>query len=281
MADNLVGKSQQDGIPGVYGGNDVNGNGVVGETNGTGFGVFGQSKAGVGVVGKSFVSKAAGVYGGNDSDGPGVTGETNGLGTGVFGQSKKGHGVTGRAWEPALSGVHGFFNDNPGDPPTPTEGHFTTGVRGTVCLHGQPGTDSQQRKQAAGVLGEVGPGAGFGHGVMGLGIEDEGVFGWSERSAGGSFVGLSGPGVTATSNKRGQIQLVPRDVSFGADPQGNPRPKLPKFAKSGELTMVTKDGKCSLWLCVKSWQAGGGVVPQTDARWAEVKLGAAFNGETP
>ncbi|MFC9499861.1 hypothetical protein [Streptomyces sp. NPDC056982] len=29
MADNLVGKSQQDGISGVYGGNEVNGNGVV------------------------------------------------------------------------------------------------------------------------------------------------------------------------------------------------------------------------------------------------------------
>ncbi|WP_327396945.1 hypothetical protein [Streptomyces phaeochromogenes] len=270
MVDNLVGKSQQDGIPGVYGGNDVNGNGVVGETNGTGFGVFGQSKSGVGVVGKSFVSDAAGVYGGNDSDGSGVTGETNGRGTGVFGQSKTGHGVTGRAWEPARSGVHGFFNDNPGDPPTPTEGFFTTGIRGTVCMQGDPGTDFEQRKKAAGVLGEVGPGAGFGHGVMGFGIKDEGVFGWSERAAGGSFV----------SQKRGQIQLVPREVSFGTDPQGNPRPKLPKLAKSGEMTMVTKDGKCSLWLCVKSWQAGGGVIPQTEARWAEVKLGAAFNGET-
>ncbi|MFD0150926.1 hypothetical protein ACWGQ4_14245 [Streptomyces sp. NPDC055721] len=46
------------------------------------------------------------------------------------------------------------------------------------------------------------------------------------------------------------------------------------------MTMVTKAGKCSLWLCVKSWQPGGGVVPETSARWAEVKLGAAFNGVT-
>ncbi|MFE6903858.1 hypothetical protein ACFVFJ_44755 [Streptomyces sp. NPDC057717] len=240
MADNLVGKSQQDGISGVYGGNDVNGNGVVGETNGTGHGVFGQSATG--------------------------------------------HGVAGRAWAFGKLGVWGFFTDSE---ETPRDGaHFvvpaSAGVKGTTANEASVGTDPQLGlKTVSGVVGEVTlPGPGFGYGVLGLGHNDEGVVGWSEKGAGGSFVGLKGPGITAKSEERGQIQLVPKEVAFGADAQGNPRPKLPKFAKAGEVTMVTNEGRCSLWLCVNSWRAGGGVVPQTDASWAEVKLGAAFSGET-
>lgn len=284
MADNLVGKSQQDGIPGVYGGNDVNGNGVVGETNGTGFGVLGQSKSGVGVAGKANAFNAAGVYGGNDSEGPGVTGETNGSGAGVFGQSKTGHGVNGRAWQFGAFGVWGVFQDS--DHPPITSDHFgspnSAGVKGTTANVAAVDTDPQTKlKTSSGVVGEVSnPGNGFGYGVLGLGHKDEGVVGWSEHGTGGSFIGLTGLGITAKSQKRGQIRLVPREVAFGTDPQGNPRPELPKFAESGEMTMVTKEGKCSLWLCVKSWKPGDGVVPETAARWAEVKLGAAFNGET-
>ncbi|MFC8429286.1 hypothetical protein [Streptomyces sp. NPDC057253] len=241
MADNLVGKSQQDGIPGVYGGNDVNGNGVVGETNGSGHGVFGQSHTG--------------------------------------------NGVVGRGWAFGARGVVGIFDDVEQSPPSSS--HFvvaaSAGVWGATANVAAVDTDPQLKlKTAAGVVGEVSlPGHGFGYGVLGLGHKDEGVVGWSEEGVGGSFIAFKGPGITAKSQERGQIRLVPREVAFGADPQGNPRPKLPKFAESGEMTMVTKDGKCSLWLCVKSWRAGGGVVPQTDARWAEVKLGAAFNGETP
>lgn len=260
MVDNLVGKSQQDGIPGVYGGNDVNGNGVVGETNGRGHGVFGQSHTG--------------------------------------------HGVVGRAWAIGKFGVWGFFTD--GEQPPPVSSHFvvdtSAGVKGAIAKEAEVGTDPQIKlKTAAGVVGEVSlPGPGFGYGVLGVGHKEEGVVGWSEQGtggsfiafkgpgitakseeqAGGSFVTIKGPGITAKSEKRGQIQLVPRGVDFGTDAGGNPRPNLPKFGESGEMTMVTKEGKCSLWLCVKSWQPGGGVVPPTAARWAEVKLGAAFNGVT-
>ncbi|MFE4615090.1 hypothetical protein ACFRJ7_03145 [Streptomyces sp. NPDC056747] len=239
MAGNLVGKSQQDGIPGVYGGNDANGNGVVGETNGTG--------------------------------------------DGVFGQSHTGNGVVGRGWAFGKRGVWGIFDDDEQSPPS--SAHFavavSAGVWGTTSNVAEVATDPVLKlKTASGVVGEVSlPGHGFGYGVLGVGHRDEGVVGWSELGAGGSFHGATS-GIIAKSTKSGQIRLVPREADFGEDPQGNPRPHLPKRAESGEMTMVTKAGKCSLWLCVKSWQPGGGVVPETSARWAEVKLGASFNGVT-
>ncbi|MFB6618764.1 hypothetical protein ACIGFK_02945 [Streptomyces sp. NPDC085524] len=186
-------------------------------------------------------------------------------------------------------GVHADSEQAP-----PSSAHFviaaSAGVWGTTSKEAAVGTDPMLNlKTASGVVGEVSlPGPGFGYGVLGLGHKDEGVVGWSEHGAGGSFHGAAG-GIIANSEgswggqfksaKRGQIRLVPREVDFGTDSEGNPRPKLPKFAEAGEMTMAAKGGgKCSLWLCVKSWQAGGGVVPPTDARWAEVKLGAAFNG---
>ncbi|MCP3755207.1 hypothetical protein [Streptomyces sp. TBY4] len=270
---NVTGKSGSDDIPGVYGGNDANGNGVVGETNGTGFGVFGQSKNGVGVAGKSFTHNMAGVHGENDSQGPGVEGEASGAGPGVVGQSASGDGVQGRSHSAHTYGVVG------------------------VTFVGAEGS-----KESAGVRGEPSQ-SGFGYGVWGHGVREVGIFGESEKKAGGKFVGVTGvectakrdgqgkmgPGIVATSadniggkftsSRRGQIQLVPRVVEFGTGDQGS-YPKLPKFANPGELIMVTRssepplaESECSLWLCVAS------APTYVSARWARVQLGSEISGE--
>ncbi|WP_327256462.1 hypothetical protein [Streptomyces sp. NBC_01244] len=260
---NVVGKSNSDATAGVYGGNDADGNGVVGETNGKGAGVFGQSATGNGVTGGAWTFGQVGVWG--------------------FYSEAADPPQRGAAFaRPVTAGVWG-----------------TTANEGEVPR--DSGRDHRLRR-ASGVVGEASlPGAGFGYGVLGLGYKDEGVVGWSQHAAGGKFEGLTGaectgkkgPGITAKSKEspggrfesteHGQICLVPRAVEFGTGDQGVSYPKLPATGQSGEMiTVVHQNGECSLWLCVQSFrltQTGGGIHIPIPAAWAQVRLGSAISGE--
>lgn len=278
---NVVGKSDEDGVAGVYGGNDVDGHGVVGETNGEGYGVFGQSAKGDGVVGRAWAFGQVGVWG-FYSDNP---------------EKIPPNRASSSFNLPATAGVWGV-TANVEDLPSGT---------GPVAEAGL--------KTASGVVGQVSlPGQGYGYGVLGLGYRDEGVVGWSEHGTGARFIGKNGPGIIATSThksggklegatgaectgksgpgilatstnrtggkfsgvtgiectartdergvtgpgivakavdrpagefesaKRGQVRLVPRGVEFGTDAQGNSYPKLPKSGRSGEMIAVTDEG---------------------------------------
>ncbi|MGW7089149.1 hypothetical protein ACWGH2_37495 [Streptomyces sp. NPDC054871] len=279
---NVVGKSNSDQVPGVYGGNDVDGVGVAGETNGRGDGVFGQSATGNGMTGRAWTFGNVGVWGfysdGADRPQRGATFTTE---------------VTAGVW--GTTANEGVVPKDPG-----SEHHFRT---------------------ASGVVGQASlPGAGYGYGVLGMGYRDEGVVGWSKYAAGGRFqaatigiiatstqgpggklegsvgaecAGKKGPGIVAKSTdsyggqfesaENGQIRLVPRAVEFGTGGQGAPYPKLPVTGQSGEMMTVThENGQCSLWLCVRSFkltQTSGGTPIPIAATWAQVQLGAAISGE--
>jgi hypothetical protein len=95
----------------IYG-TSINGNGVIGEAEGNGWGVagistnglgvYGESNSGTGVEGES--NSGTAVYGKSDS-GDGVQGISNGSGNGVFARSSSGVGVQGVS--PSSVGVQG------------------------------------------------------------------------------------------------------------------------------------------------------------------------------
>jgi hypothetical protein len=92
------------GVRGINEGTDVNGIGVWGSQNGSGWGVYGTADAGIGVygvanattgynygvVGDSYSTEGYGVYGWNNSSGTGVLG-WSGSGVGVIAQSESGN----------------------------------------------------------------------------------------------------------------------------------------------------------------------------------------------
>ncbi|MFD8141751.1 hypothetical protein [Streptomyces sp. NPDC059708] len=268
-------------------------------------GIFDWLFAKSNVVGKSASNGTAGVYGGNDADGIGVVGETHGMGDGVFGQSAQGIGVVGRAWAFGQTGVWGFYTDGTDRPQRGASfsQSVTAGVIGTTAKKGDvPSDDSREHhlKPAAGVVGEASlPGDGFGYGVLGLGYKDEGVVGWSEFGAGGSFAGATYGAVTSSgkgtgilakstngyggqfeSTQQAQIRLVPRKVGITAGDQGTSHPKLPRSANSGEIVAVSESViDCGLWLCVRASRPPIGALPAMDALWAPVNLGPAIKGE--
>lgn len=116
-----------------------------------------------------------------------------------------------------------------------------------------------------------------------------GVFGKSDLGAGGKFEGgVEGPGLVATakaggsaavftSEVAGQIKLNPHTVEFQGD---NSYPRLSSVGSPGEIkALVGKNGKCSLWLCVKgvTWTGGSTPLPRM-AEWCEIQLGPAIAG---
>ncbi|MEU6381676.1 hypothetical protein [Streptomyces sp. NPDC046909] len=211
-----------------------------------------------------------------------------------------GTNLVGESTSVASPGVWGFFKDSKDVDRPQRSANFVyqvaAGVWGTTANEGEvPADPVLGLRTAAGVVGQVSlPGRGFGYGVLGLGHNDEGVVGWSEKGAGGKFQGNGpkGPGIIAQSEEncggqfesktRGQIRLVDRQAEFGTTGEGVPYPKLPSYAKSGEMITVN-DGvltECSLWLCVKSSRPKIGIVPAAPAQWAQVQLSPSINGET-
>lgn len=95
--------------------------------------------------------------------------------------------------------------------------------------------------------------------------------------------GGGGPGLRARSDHdRGgvfesedaaQIQLVPHRVWRGFETPERGIVPLPKSGQGGDLmTLIDADGSCTLWFCVRGSAAG-------PARWSEVLLGPAFDGQ--
>ncbi|MFE2992748.1 hypothetical protein [Streptomyces sp. NPDC059262] len=136
-------------------------------------------------------------------------------------------------------------------------------------------------------------------GVSGFSYYGPGVHGdsgeWSEEATGkgpgGDFRSARGPGVAAlsgsgvggsfTAEKAGQIRLVPTLAEFDGGDAGEPVPRLPTFAKAGELKVVRgEQGPCSLWLCIEGSGYGPGPLGAglVFATWAEVTLGEPVTG---
>lgn len=96
-------------------------------------------------------------------------------------------------------------------------------------------------------------------GVVGETDTDIGVFGLANKN--------TGRGGVFQSTRSAQVRLVPQKAIPGE------RPKLPKDGLGGDLiATVDNVNQCSLWFCVQ----GAGASP---ARWAQVLLGAAFDGQ--
>lgn len=182
------------------------------------------------------------------------------------------------------------------------------GDAGSVGVFGQGAAARMERVVAGGTSTLVGPaeaGAGVigrgglttppefpgGAGVIGLAggqskppIAETGATGvYGLGRTGVNARGSGGPGLNAHSDHdRGgvfgsenaaQIQLVPHRVRRGFETPERGVVPLPKAGKGGDLmTLVDADGSCTLWFCVR----GSGAGP---ARWAEVLLGPAFNGQ--
>lgn len=158
------GDSPNKTIPGVYGTNNVGGDGVFGSgTNGgrgtvgvsdTSVGVCGNSTSGFGVWGETQSKTAAGVSGYCDGGGDGVSGNSVGGGrgvvgvsdnhtgvegdstggVGVWGQSQNAEGVHGISHSPTAAGVAGY-NDK-GGPAGLFQGNVQINGILTVCCGG-------------------------------------------------------------------------------------------------------------------------------------------------
>jgi hypothetical protein len=154
------------GVLGINNGTGGNGVGVFGSQNGFGYGVYGYTPSGYGVVGQS--GDGIGVHGIATAGGYGVMGDTsdgNGYGvygnadngTGVYGNADNGTGVTGAT--ASGTGVEGSATTGTGVHGVSTGGYgvygFSSGSYGTVGVtnsgngvYGQVSTASQ-----AGVVG--------------------------------------------------------------------------------------------------------------------------------
>ncbi len=114
-------------------------------------------------------------------------------------------------------------------------------------------------------------------GVRGEGQGGPGITGFSDKDRGGIF----------ESQRAAQARLVPRRVETRF-PEGSPvtpaaiaapvlergTVALPKNGAAGDLMALLDIGEdCTLWFCVRGASATG------PARWAQVLLGPAFDGQ--
>jgi hypothetical protein len=301
---------------GVFGRGGEGGPGVTGDAGGAAAGVmgFGGPREGTGVFGLGSGGErlqrrgrgGVGVHGvgGHASVQTGANDDVL-PGAGVFGQ-----GGQFREGNPARlllgTGVIGVGGDagNQGLPDRSNAGSagvFGQGADATVDGPGEPGAGAVGRggistdpriPPAAGVIGLAGgrdkPSIfetrdaglyGLGStGVRGVGVAGQGVRGSSDVDRGGAF----------SSDEVAQIQLIPKGVRTvfpdpaTVTPQGiSPGDierrivSLPKNGQGGDLMALVDDSRtCTLWFCVRS---GDGSSP---ARWAQVLLGAPFDGQS-
>ncbi len=236
-------------------------------------------------------------------------------GTGVLGQggkiptSNEGRALLG----PGVIGMGGAAGDK--DLPPASEagsaGVFGQGAEAkvTTIFDGGVAILDGPLEPGAGVIGRGGlpvpPEMPVAAGVIGLAggqskpaleiTGNVGVFGLGPTGVRGRSDG--GPGVNGVSNKdRGgvfesarvaQARLVPKHVETRL-PEGSPvtptgiHPSalergvvsLPKNGAAGDLMTLIDDGEqCTLWFCVRGTSSAG------PARWAQVLLGSAFDGQ--
>ncbi|NUO83161.1 hypothetical protein HUU05_24075, partial [candidate division KSB1 bacterium] len=184
------------GVRGINNGTGINGIGVYGSQNGSGWGVYGTTPTGIGVYGEhtgatgtspgvrgetaSATSEAVGVYGVATATGQSST-------RGVYGQSNAITGVGVEGFTPSTTGAsYGVFGSSTSPNGIGVHGdHIAT----TGTAPGMRGETSSSSANAAGVLGVVIPTApgsfsagvrGINNGASGLGI---GVYG--SHAAGG------------------------------------------------------------------------------------------------
>jgi hypothetical protein len=186
------------------------GTAIFGENTGSGYGVWGTSAAGYGVVGGG---GAGGVWATTSGSGSGVYGQNTGSGYGVYGKSTSGFGVvaeTGGAGPNAAVYATNTSTNN-----------GATGVYGQVTANLGSGVlgFSKYASGVTGVSGQTGSSSSAGVGVRGIHVDINGVEtatgylglfgGWGVYSDGNAHV--SGT-FTATNNK-GFVQPHPLDAS--------------------------------------------------------------------
>ena len=171
-----------------------------GESEGTGVGVYGESKTGTAVSGLALAKTGYGIRGENKVDGTGIFGVSS-SGSGIFGYSKTGIGVRGEN-NTGGNGVSGFSSNSAGVLGKSQTGE---GVRGEGN-GGEPGV-SGFSSNGPGVLGKSqtvwgvrGEGHGGNAGVEGV-SDNVGVTGSCRSETGMGVWGVSskGEGVRGTS----------------------------------------------------------------------------------
>jgi len=198
----------------------------------------------------------------------------------VVGPSAPGAGVLGRGGvpiprqeEPVAAGVIGLAG---GDPTPPISESGNVGVYGT----GQTGVrGSGPRSGVEGLSNFMG--------VSGQGVHGPGVNGVGRPGVFGIAVDGSSRGGEFDSKGAAQVRLVPQrlqqrianqvTITPTAIPVGS-APALPRSGLAGDLMIIemeTEDKQhvSRLWLCVQSGTS------TRRARWSEVLLGAAFDGQ--
>jgi hypothetical protein len=223
------------GFNGVHGEGNSSGSGVWGHSTGFGAGVFGQGFNGL--HGESATSPpGSGVWGNNTGSGHGVSGQSA-QGDGVFGQGQT--GVHGASNDPTLTGV-GVLGE-----------HLSAGmgVKGTsasgdgVFGQGQPGVHGASNDptfRGVGVLGEH-PSAGIG--VKGTSVSGFGVEAISESGAAISAVSTTGAGISAISSAGTGVQGVSRPPLLDPGPiTGDGVVGIGKNGVRGESSSPTDSG---------------------------------------
>lgn len=152
------------------------------------------------------------------------------------------------------------------------------GLSGGIPIPGISGPDDT----GTGNTGVFGSGL---TGVLGVG-PTAGVRGHSVDGAGtrGTGAGNQGRGGVFDAERSAQVQLTPRALpdSFPSSVPVSPRElpsqgregvPLPKDGRAGDLlALMDTQRQCTLWFCVRGEDSG-------PARWAQVLLGTAFDGQ--
>lgn len=153
--------------------------------------------------------------------------------------------------------------------PVPREFPVGAGVIGLAGGHDKPAIDE------TGGCGVYGLGT---IGVRARGDGGPGVHARSDADRGGVFA----------TERAAQVRLVPQRVrtrlpeTTAVTPTGiapaalaSGVVSLPKAGEAGDLMTLSDDlGQCTLWFCVRDGSGGG------PARWAQVLLGQAFDGQS-